>query len=65
MALLVYRFDIFRIAGSFVFVISLCRIRGVERNYRGFFRYSGSRIVAIYLGSVRRWAVNFIVKGIT
>lgn len=51
--------------GSLVFAISLCRIRGAERNHRGLFRYSGSRTVAIYLGSARRWAVNSTAKGTT
>lgn len=44
---------------------SRCVELEAERNHRGLFRYSGSRTVAIYLGSAGRWAVNSTAKGTT
>ena len=52
-------------AGLRVRLCSQSRCVELERNHRGLFRYSGSRTVALYLGSAWRWAVNSTAKGTT
>ncbi len=40
-------------------------LEGQSGTSRGLFRYSGSRTVAIYLGSAWRWAVNSVAESTT